>query len=116
MFVQAAATSILAALALLIGARATIPVLPFLFLSGLLAGGAHGLLYPALAALLMDETAEARRGSVVGIFSSVFLAGSALGAFVFGYVIHGWGYGVMWSVLTLLLVAGFTASFRLRAS
>ena len=116
MFVQAAATGILAALALLIGARATIPVLPFLFLSGLLAGGAHGLLYPALAALLMDETAEARRGSVVGIFSSVFLAGSALGAFVFGYVIHGWGYGVMWSGLTLLLAAGFTASFRLRAS
>src|SRR3990170_2018375 len=75
---------------LLIRARATIPVLPFLFLSGLLAGGAHGLLYPALAALLMDETAEARRGSVVGIFSSVFLAWSALGAFVFGYVIHGW--------------------------
>lgn len=116
MFVQAAATGILAALALLIGARATIPVLPFLFLSGLLAGGAHGLLYPALAALLMDETAEARRGSVVGIFSSVFLAGSALGAFIFGYVIHGWGYGVMWSGLTLLLMAGFTASFRLRAS
>ncbi len=116
MFVQAAATGILAALALLIGARATIPVLPFLFLSGLLAGGAHGFLYPALAALLMDETAEARRGSVVGIFSSVFLAGNALGAFLFGYVSHGWGYGVMWSGLTLLLVAGFTASFRLRAS
>ena len=116
MFVQASATGILAALALLIGARATIPVLPFLFLSGLLAGGAHGFLYPALAALLMDQTAEARRGSIVGIFSSVFLAGNALGSVVFGYVSHGLGYGVMWSGLTLFLLAGFTASFRLRPS
>ncbi len=115
MFVQAGATGILAVLGILIGARATIPVLPFLFLSGLLAGGAHGFLYPALAALLMDQTAEARRGSVVGIFSSVFLAGNALGSMVFGYVIHGLGYGVMWSALTVLLVGGFAASFRLRS-
>ncbi len=115
MFVQAIATGILAVLGGLIGPRALIPVLPFLFLSGLLAGGAHGFLYPALAALLMDETAEARRGSVVGIFSSVFLAGNALGAMVFGYVIHGLGYGVMWSMLSVLLAAGFLASFRLRS-
>ena len=99
----------------MIGSRATIPALPFLFLSGLLAGSAHGFLYPALAALLMDETAEARRGSVVGIFSSVFLAGTALGSMVFGYVIHGLGYGVMWTVLTVLLAAGFLASFRLQS-
>ncbi len=115
MFVQALATGILAALALLVGVRVTIPALPFLFLSGLLAGGAHGFLYPALAALLMDQTAEARRGSVVGIFSSVFLAGAALGAVIFGYVSHGWGYGVMWLSLTVLLAAGFVTSFRLRA-
>ncbi|MBI3625399.1 MAG: MFS transporter [Candidatus Rokubacteria bacterium] len=115
MFVQAIATGILAVLGVLIGPRATIPLLPFLFLSGLLAGGAHGFLYPALAALLIDETAAARRGSVVGIFSSVFLAGIALGSMMFGYVIHGLGYGVMWSVLTVLLAAGFLASFRLRS-
>jgi MFS family permease len=115
MFVQAIATAILAVLGVLIGPRVTIPALPFLFLSGLLAGSAHGFLYPALAALLMDETQAARRGSVVGIFSSVFLAGNALGSMVFGYVIHGLGYGVMWSALTVLLAAGFLASFRLRS-
>lgn len=115
MFVQAAATGILAVLGLLIGARATIPLLPFLFLSGLLAGAAHGFLYPALAALLMDETAPARRGSAVGMFSSVFLAGNALGSIVFGFVVHGLGYGIMWTALTVLLGAGFLASFRLRA-
>jgi MFS family permease len=114
MFVQAASVGLLTAMALLVRPHMTVPVVPFLFLAGLLAGGAHGFLYPALAALLMDVTPEARRGSVVGIFSAVFLVGNALGSMVFGYVAHGLGYGVMWSTLTLLLLAGFVLSFRLR--
>jgi MFS family permease len=114
MFVQAAATCVLALVALFIGPRSGVPVLPFLFLAGLLAGGAHGFLYPALSALLMDVTPERRRGSAVGTFSSVFLVGNALGAMAFGYVAHGLGYRVMWTTLTVLLVAGFLASFRLR--
>ena len=114
MFVQAAATSVLALVAILIGPHSSVPVLPFLFLAGFLAGSAHGFLYPALSALLMDVTPERRRGSAVGTFSSVFLVGNALGAMAFGYVAHGLGYRVMWSALTVLLVAGFLASFRLR--
>ena len=50
----------------------------------------------------------------VGIFSAVFLVGNALGSMVFGYVAHGLGYAVMWGTLTVLLVAGFALSFRLR--
>jgi len=114
MFVQAGATCILALVAILIGPGSSVPVLPFLFLAGFLAGGAHGFLYPALSALLMDVTPEGRRGSAVGTFSSVFLVGNALGSMAFGYVAHGLGYGVMWSTLTLLLAAGFLSSFRLR--
>ena len=83
------------------------------FLAGLLAGSAHGFLYPALAALLMDLTLEARRGSAVGVFSAVLLAGNALGSIVFGFVAHGLGYGVMWTALTFLLAAGFGLSLRL---
>jgi MFS family permease len=114
MFVQAVAAGILAAQAILVAPHMTVPVVPYLFLAGLLAGSAHGFLYPALAALLMDVTPEARRGSVVGIFSAVFLVGNALGSMVFGYVAHGLGYAVMWSALTSLLAAGFGLSFRLR--
>ena len=62
----------------------------------------------------MDVTPERRRGSAVGTFSSVFLVGNALGSIAFGYVAKGFGYRVMWSALTLLLVTGFLASFRLR--
>jgi predicted MFS family arabinose efflux permease len=42
------------------------------------------------------------------------LVGNALGSIAFGYVAKGWGYRVMWSALTLLLVCGFFASLRLR--
>lgn len=115
MFVQSAAAGVLTAMALLVQPHMTVPVVPFLFLAGLLAGGGHGFLYPALAALLMDVTPEARRGGVVGIFSAVFLVGNALGSIVFGYVAHGLGYGVMWGAVTLLLTAGFLLSFRLGA-
>jgi MFS family permease len=114
MCVQTAATCILALVAVFVRPEATVPVLPFLFLSGFLAGGAHGFLYPALSALLMDVTPERHRGSAVGTFSSVVLVGNALGAMVFGYVAHGLGYRVMWSTLTALLLVGFLASFRLR--
>jgi MFS family permease len=114
MFVQAGATVVLALVALLFRPALRLPVLPFLFLAGFLAGGAHGFLYPAMSALLMDVTPERRRGSAVGIFSSVVLVGNTVGAVVFGYVAHGLGYGAMWSALALLLTIGFLLSFRLR--
>jgi MFS family permease len=116
MGVQVLAGCILAAVAFLVPAHARIPVLPFLFLVGLLAGGAHGFLYPALSALLVDVTAERRRASAVGIFSSVFLVGNALGAMLFGYIAHGVGYPVMWALLTGVLAIGFAVSFRLSAT
>ena len=114
MFVQAAATCIIALIAILFAPALRLPVLPFIFLAGFLAGAAHGFLYPAMSALLMDVTPERRRGSAVGIFSSVILVGNSFGAIAFGYVAHGLGYAVMWSALTVLLVVGSLLSVRLR--
>jgi MFS family permease len=114
MLVQAVATGVLALIAVSVGPRSTLPVLPFLFLAGFLAGAAHGFLYPALSALLMDVTPEGRRGSAVGTFSAVFLVGHALGSMAFGYVTHALGYRLMWGLLALLLAVGFGASLRLR--
>lgn len=114
MFVQAVASAILVGLAM-VPPQARVPVLPSLFVAGLLAGGAHGFLYPAMSALLMDVTPEARRGSVVGLFSSVILVGHALGSVAFGYVAHGLGYRTMWGALTALLGVGFLLSLRLDA-
>jgi MFS family permease len=113
MLVQAMATGILAALGLLLDPETHVPVVPFLFLGGLLAGGAHGFLYPGLAALVTDATPPARRGAVIGIFSAAALSGNALGAFVFGYVAHWLGYGPMWTILALILTVGFGLSGKL---
>jgi len=113
MGVQAASAGILAILALVIAPAGRSAVLPFLFLAGFLAGGAHGFLYPALSALLVDVTPERRRASVVGIFSSVFLVGNALGTLAFGHVAHRLGYRTMWALLSGVLAIGFAVSFRL---
>jgi MFS family permease len=114
LFIQAAATGIIALVAILFAPSLRLPVLPFIFLAGFLAGAAHGFLYPAMSALLMDVTPERRRGSAVGIFSSVILVGNTFGAIAFGYVAHGLGYAVMWSALTVLLLIGSLLSVRLR--
>jgi len=69
--------------------------------------------YPSLAALVADPVPEHRRASVVGILSSVFLLGNAGGAFIFGYVAHAVGYGLMWTGLTVVLLVGWLLSFWL---
>ncbi len=113
MLIQALATGILAALGLQLARGHQLPVLPFLFLGGFLAGGAHGFLYPGLAALVTDATTARRRGAVVGLFSAAVLSGNALGAFVFGYLAARLGYGLMWTVLSLILLMGFALSVKL---
>src|SRR5207247_10671948 len=64
MFVQAAATALLASVGLhaLGPGAAPLPVLPLLVVAGVLAGGSHGFLYPGLAALVPAETPAARGG------------------------------------------------------
>ncbi len=113
MFVQAVSTGLLAGLGLLLSRHTALPVLPVLFVSGLLSGGAHGFLYPGLAALVTDTAPDDRRASIVGVFSAVMLLGQTGGAFLFGYVTHAAGYGPMWWVLTMLLILGAALSMNL---
>lgn len=112
MGLQAVGAALLALLAWLV-ARAGLPVVPLLFVAGLLAGGAHGFLYPALTALVMDITPDDRRGRVLGVFSSFILAGNAAGAMGFGYLVHALGYGPMFGVLAALLAGACVLAFRL---
>jgi MFS family permease len=114
MLVQATATAVLALVGAVASPAGAVPVLPFLFLAGILAGGAHGFLYPALSALLMDLTPEARRARAIGTFSSVFLVGNAIGAMLMGLIAHALGYRAMWGVVSAILLAGFLLSRGLR--
>ena len=113
MFIQTGATALLAMLGFLVTRTSETPVVPVLFLAGLMSGCAHGFLYPGLAALVTDQTPETRRGVVVGIFSAVFLAGQTSGSFLFGYVTHAVGYAFMWSVLSAFLLVGSALSMKM---
>jgi MFS family permease len=112
MIIFTAAVCIFALLAGAVGPGVRVPVLPFIFLAGFLGGGAHGFLYPALSALLVDVTPDTRRASAVGIFSAVCLLGNAVGAVAFGYIALGAGYSPMWTALVVILCGGIVASRR----
>jgi MFS family permease len=113
MFIQMSAPALLAFMGMLVGRQSTTPVVPVLFLAGLLSGGAHGFLYPGLAALVTDLARPARRATAVGVFSAMFLVGQAAGAFLFGWVAHALGYASMWTILASALLAGAALSMGL---
>jgi MFS family permease len=106
MFLQMAAPALLAVVGVAVTRTSTTPVVPILFVAGLVSGAAHGFLYPGLAALVTDLTPAARRATAVGVFSAMFLLGQTAGAVVFGAVAHALGYAALWAVLTMLLLVG----------
>jgi MFS family permease len=113
MLMQSIGVGVLAMLGL-VADSAWVPLLSLFFLAGVLTGGAHGFLYPALSALVVDEAPKDRRGRVVGMFSASVLIGNTVGAVLFGYIAHGLGYGPMLTLLATMLLAGFALSLRLR--
>src|SRR2546426_505415 len=113
MLVQTGAVALLALLGFLVSRTSLTPVVPVLFVAGLMSGGAHGLLYPGLAALVTDHAPQTRRGVIVAMFSAVFLVGQTAGSFAFGYITHGIGYAFMWTMLASLLLLGSALSMSL---
>jgi MFS family permease len=116
MFVLAIASAVLAATGYAVAHHVNVPALVAVVVTGLLCGGAHGFLYPALAALVADDAPPSRRGAVIGIFSAIFLCGQAGGAFAFGWFAHGLGYAIAWTVLTGLVLVGSVISIGLERS
>jgi MFS family permease len=112
MALQAAATVLLAGLGV-IARTLGLAAAPFLGVAGLLAGTAHGFLYPALTALVVDVTPPERRGRVVGVFMAFILAGQAGGAAFFGHLAHAVGYGPMFAILSVVLAGACALAFRL---
>jgi MFS family permease len=110
--VQAAGAVVLAVTGALVTAAGAAP-LPLIVVTGLLLGVAHGFLYPALSALVIDLTPEERRGGTIALFSTSVLVGQAFGAMSFGALIHAVGYGVMFSVLAVCLTAACALALRL---
>ncbi len=87
------------------------------FWIGGLIGGAHGLLYPTLIALIVDRVPSGGRGRVLGLFSGAIVLGSSFGPIVMGVVAERIGYQAMFGVTGLLPVLGVVLiawSFRPR--
>jgi len=74
--------------------------------AGVLTGGAHGLLYPTLSALLVDQVGSGHRGRVLGLFSGALLFGTSIGAIGMGQVAHLVGYPRMFALTGLLPLLG----------
>lgn len=60
------------------------------FLVRLLHGVAAGMIWPALAAFVIDQSPIEKRGEIIGILSAVEMLGFAIGPFL-GGVLYGWG-------------------------
>lgn len=80
---------------------------------GALFGLAHGALYPALNAIVIEAVGEHDRGKATAIYNGSFNAGFGVGAFALGFVAESRGYpqvfaitsGVCWLGLAVLLWA-----------
>lgn len=60
------------------------------FLVRLLHGVAAGMIWPALAAFVIDQSPLEKRGEIIGILSAIEMLGFAIGPFL-GGVLYGWG-------------------------
>ncbi|MGC8810430.1 MAG: MFS transporter [bacterium] len=60
------------------------------FIVRLLHGVAAGMIWPALAAFVIDQSPLEKRGEIIGILSAVEMLGFAIGPFL-GGVLYGWG-------------------------
>lgn len=92
---------------------ATRPTHFFIFQA--LAGASAGCLWPALMALLTEETSPSVRGKLMGTFSTIFFLGLGLGPFIGGYVSTRYGFLAsfnLWSATAILsaLVCALTVS------
>jgi len=77
-----------------------------LVLCGVLFGLSHGLLYPAIYALVIDLTPESDRGKAVSICSVSFTFGGMLGVFSYGVLAELWGFHLMFAAAGVVCLLG----------
>lgn len=73
---------------------------------GGLTGGAHGLLYPTLAAIHVDHVESGRRGRMLGLFSGAIVFGTSVGPMTMGVVAEWMGYYEMFALTGMLPLVG----------
>ncbi len=77
-----------------------------LAMAGLLFGAGHGLLYPALNALVVDACKVSDRGKGMALYNASFNLGVTAGTIVFGRVAEAEGYATMFFAAGVTVLAG----------
>lgn len=80
-----------------------------LFPIGLGFGFAHGLAYPALCALAVQNAEPGRAGSALTRVQALFAAGSMLAVWLGGLVVHAFGYPAAFVAVGLAVASGAVA-------
>jgi MFS family permease len=99
----------LLALLLMGGGICTIPFIDGhtgLVLVGVVSGTGHGLLFPALSALILDRAEEGRGGMAMAMFTAAFDMGYVAGASAFGFVAEHLGYRTMFFSAAAIMASG----------
>lgn len=79
---------------------------------GVLTGMAHGLLFPALSAYVIDLAHAEERGRALGAYTTALLLGSTLASFVFGVVAEHLGYPPIFLAASGIAIAAFVGFQR----
>ena len=106
----------LCALVLMGAGNLLIPAVPGevgIVLVGAAAGAGHGLLFPALSALVLDRVGEGSCAMAMAMFTAAFDMGLVTGAAAFGFVAERFGYGAMFVTAAAVVGAGTAAFFFL---
>ncbi len=83
-------------------------------LAGFLFGISHGLTYPSLYLLAMEESENRSKAKVFALCSASFTSGGMLGTFLSGALAHSVGYFSMYLVLSIVALSGFFAFLFVR--
>ena len=106
----------LCALVLMGAGNLLIPAVPGevgIVLVGAAAGAGHGLLFPALSALVLDRVGEGSCAMAMAMFTAAFDMGLVTGAAAFGFVAERFGYAAMFVTAAAVVGAGTAAFFFL---
>jgi len=92
------------------------PVEHLYLLSAIVAGGAHGILFPSMTAMALDAHPARFRGTVTSVYTAVLEFGFAGGSFILGIVVSAWGYRTMFvsASIVAFLFSIYVALFHRR--
>ncbi len=81
----------------------------FLVGAGVLCGFGHGYAFPILSALVVERVRQRNRGRAVALFTATFDLGLLVGGPALGYVVEFQGYGTMFVVTGMCVLASLLA-------